>query len=274
MPQYNKNDCIQSCGSSSSRIRTHNSHFTTNVPVIQSFVSATHEVARSSVISDRERKGRVVTYGWRGQSEFRNLSEPILFRLKRARPSVARAAFAEICMDERERLPDASTRDTHGFLPWRTNRAFDSARDVIYPHLIWEFVHSRREGEKERERKREQAVRLFRFQRYRTTRERILINDSSFTRTPDLSEENLRLPASLLLPALQSERLSFSLFFPRYAGTILTSISDTRLLRLFSLAISGNASLPPISFFPRIQSFICRLTLAEPADYVTHTPWI
>lgn len=24
-----------------------------------------------------------------------------------------------------------------------TYRAFDSARDVIYPHLIWEFVHSR-----------------------------------------------------------------------------------------------------------------------------------
>lgn len=57
-------------------------------------------------------------------------------------------------MNERERLPAASSRDTRGFLPWRANgtyRAFDSARDVIYPHLIWEFVHSRWKEEKEGE---------------------------------------------------------------------------------------------------------------------------
>lgn len=56
-------------------------------------------------------------------------------------------------MNKRERLPDASSRDTRRFLSWRTVRIahFDSARDVIYPHLIWEFVHSQWKERKEKE---------------------------------------------------------------------------------------------------------------------------
>lgn len=145
------------------------------------------------------------------QSGSRNLTESILSRMP-GHPS-RWFAFAEICMNKRERLPDASSRDTRRFLPWLANGTYHAFRLCAWRDIsaFNMGIRAPAMGREERERggkRGGQAVCLFRFQRYGTTRERILINGSSFTRTPDLSEEDLRLPASPLFPAaLQSDYL-------------------------------------------------------------------
>lgn len=90
--------------------------------------------------------------------------------------------------------------------------------------------------------------RLFRFQRYRTTRERILINGSSFTRAPSVSEEGHKRASGFisvpllspppLLPSIVRCASSLSLLFPMYDGIFIFSllflpfISISRPLRL------------------------------------------
>lgn len=120
-------------------------------------------------------------------------------------------------------------------------------------------------GERGRGRKRGQAIRLFRFQRY-------LINGSSFTRrSPDLSEVDPCLPLPFLCPAV---RLSFFFFllFPMCRNHFGIRLGLSAIFFPYP-PISGNAPLSPISIFSANLvplPFICRLTLVEPADYVTH----
>lgn len=149
------------------------------------------KLARNNVISNGKSYGRVS----RAQDDGIRAQKSIRSNFIPSRHPSSFALLSRICMNERKRLRAIST-DSLDEREQYVARAFDSARDVIYPHLIWELAHSwwRREG------RRGQAIRLFRFQRYQTTRERILINGSSFTRAPGVSEDANAPPGFISIP--------------------------------------------------------------------------
>lgn len=150
------------------------------------------------------------------------------------------------------------------FLPWQdgTYRAFDSARDVIYPHLIWEFGHSRWKGAKEGGERR--------------GGKRSVCSDFNDTERHESGFwlMVLRLHASPTFGRrdlfCQPDYLLFSFFFFQYAGTISTSVSDSRL-SFFPYHFRQHSSLSYFYFFRESSpSPFYLLTLVEPADYVTH----
>lgn len=143
----------------------------------------------------------------------RNLSEPILSRLERARPSVARAAFAEICMNERERLPDASSRDTRGFLRWRANGRYVSRIRLC----SWRDISAFNMGIRALARWEEEKEGWGEGDRRSVCSDFNERHESGFwlmvLRLHARQRRTLRLPTSPLFPALQSDYLFLS-FFP------------------------------------------------------------
>jgi len=125
---------------------------------------------------------------------------------------------------------------------------------------------------REREGERGQAARLFRFQRYRTTRSGFWLMVLRLHAPLPFSEKDLRLPAPF--PCLPASSFQFFSFF-LYAEIFLRSISISQPLRLFTPPFPG---LPPFSSHPFLY-FLQILSLPfhyqlppienEPVDYVT-----
>lgn len=189
-----------------------------------------------------------------------NLSEPILSRLERARPSVARAAFVEICMNERERLPEREL-SRYPWIPplaseryvsrirlcsWRDISAFNMGIRAL---AMERGVGRRGEGDKWsvcsdfNDTERHGSGFWLMVLRLHAT--------PTFQRRTCVS---LRHPT----PLCPVGRIFFSLF--QHTGTILTSVSDSRPSCLFS---SSFPATPPLSHFSFLRgsspsfSFIC-----------------